>query len=126
MPCASSTVRMANSWSTEALAAFAWLAISAFVWRLTSLRTLLMTRAFSIASALLCAPVNARNSRMALPLLRYTMNELRRCMTRALMPLRSSSSTRPSAKSSLSTVISKWKSPRGSDTNPLPRKAPRR
>ena len=69
MPCASSTTRMAYSWSTEAFAALAWFAISAFVMRFTSLRTLLMTRAFSMASALWCAP----NSRMALPLLRYTM-----------------------------------------------------
>ena len=49
-----------------------------------------------------------------------------RGMMRALIPLRAMSSTRPWAIASVSTVISKWKSPRGLETNPLPRNAPRR
>ena len=51
MPCASSTVRMAKSWSTAADDDFAWFAISAFVMRFTSLRTLFTTRSCSSRSA---------------------------------------------------------------------------
>ena len=45
---------------------------------------------------------------------------------RQWIPCSSMSATRPSARLSDSTVISKWKSPRGLEMNPLPKNAPRR